>query len=214
MISTFLRRFLFQYPAIIIVIAFFWGTLAALIDGIFLNQTFASPRVAIDALVAIVAMYRLFCIAALGGAIILLFRRKVLHALCYFIAAYTIPLSMFASAALRQDRFVFTSLPHREIARIYNEQKIKSRSNESRPLLIGLDETCHPPGGCECWVVLDPSRTSGVEKEVGGWHRPTAAIFPIDTFPRHFAIVDVRRLDPDDYSVLGCSADWRALVPL
>jgi hypothetical protein len=73
----------------------------------------------------------------------------------------------------------------------------------------------HPPNACGCWIAIDPEGAGGVEKEINGWHRQPASIFPVNTFPRKFEIVNVRRLDAKAYSVLGCQVvDLTALKPL
>lgn len=211
--SPFFRRFLSLYPAIIIAIGILWGTLWASIDAFAFKHFYIAQSEVASILVYIGTFYALFCIAAFIAAVILLFRGKEFHAFCCFVAAYTFFASIFLSSAFQGDKFVFTSAPHREIAEIYNGHKLEWGPADSRAHLVALNGECHPPNGCECWVVLDPGHASGVQKEMGGWHRPTAPIFPMHTLPQHFAIVNVRRLGPDDYSVLGCEVDRTALVP-
>jgi hypothetical protein len=151
---------------------------------------------------------------ALVGTVICLLRMKWGLALCYFLAAFTVPASAVATAALNDDRFVLPSKSHQEIADIYNRRRVElfDPSKGVRP--IPLDVQCHPPSDCECWLLLDPNHTSGAEKEVVGgwlnsWHRP-AWSFPI---PANLAIVDVRRLGDDAFSVLGCEIDWTSFKP-
>jgi hypothetical protein len=122
---------------------------------------------------------------------------------------------MYASLALKGDRFTFTAGPHSEISAIYSQRRLEFEQLVVTPRLIDLDHQCHPPSCCACWIVVDPKHTSGVEKEIGGWHRPDpASIFPVGAIPLQFEIVDVRRIDANAYSVLECSADWRALKPV
>jgi hypothetical protein len=148
--------------------------------------------------------------AALVVSAASLLRRKWLAALCYFFAVCVGIVSLFASAALRDDRFTFPQWSHREIADFYNERRSEFGQANSGPRLIPLGDRCHPPSGCECWVLVDPARTSGVEQDVGGWRRPTSTIFPVGTPAEQFATVNVKPLGSDGYSVLGCDMDWSA----
>jgi hypothetical protein len=158
------------------------------------------------------------CLAALMSGLVwsaaCLLRRRWSSSLCYFVAALLAPASMYASLALKGDRFTFTNGPHREIAEIYNGRRSEFARMGPSPNLIDIGNQCHPPNGCGCWIVVDPMHASGIDEEIRGWHRPNASIFPMYTYPRNFEIVNVRRLDGDAYSVLGCEADFTALKPV
>jgi hypothetical protein len=134
--------------------------------------------------------------------VVLLFKRNFLNAICVLGVAYSMVLPVYALDAIRGDRTHFTDGPHREIAAIYHQRHPDFVSPGSR--LVPLDNQCHPPNWCTCWVLWDPSRTGEVDKDLGRWHEPKSSAFPIGTLPIEFELVDVRRLDPDAYSVLAC----------
>ena len=135
-------------------------------------------------------------------SIVLLFKRNFLNAICLIVVVCSVYFPVYALNAIRGDRTRFTDGPHREIADIYHERRPAFVSPGSR--LVPLDNQCHPPNWCTCWVLWDPSHTSGAEQDLGRWHRPKSSAFPTDAFPIEFELVDVRRLDPDAYSVLAC----------
>jgi hypothetical protein len=139
--------------------------------------------------------------------VVYLFNRRWRSALYYFIVLCIGVASILLSLALKDDRFMFVAKSHDEITGIYNQRRSEFDPNDLTPRLVPLDSQCRPPSGCECWLVVDPAHSSGVENEIGGWHRPTASIFPTNTAPEHFAIVNVKRLDSGDFSVLGCDVD-------
>jgi hypothetical protein len=208
------RRQILSYPGNLILIGILWGGSYACVDG------FISPRI-VDAvslpfhILRVIDLFQsLFLIAAIFGTAILLLRRKWLSASCYFSVGCILWLSIVAALALKGDRFVFSGGPHREIADIYHQRLAEFSSVKQSPRLVSLDRECHPPNGCYCWVLMDPNHTTGADKDVGGWQRPSAPIFPPDTFPIDFAIVNVKRLNDNVYSVLGCSTDQRGLFPL
>ena len=99
MISAFFRRFLSVYPAIIIAIGILGGALWASIDAFAFKQFYIAQSEVASILVYIGNCYALFCIAAFVAAVILLVRGKGFHALCCFVAAYTLFASMFLSSA-------------------------------------------------------------------------------------------------------------------
>jgi hypothetical protein len=148
------------------------------------------------------AVVLFMCVALIAG-IALLFRRKLFISMCYLVACVAVYASDFAVASLNDNRLVFPSRSHREIAEIYRRQDVDFEATNRTPHLIFLNEQCHPPNGCECYVLMDADHQSGVENELGGWRRPTIPIFP-DTLPVRFEIVHVRALDSSAYSVLGC----------
>src|SRR5262249_40621398 len=116
-----------------------------------------------------------FLMLGLIWSTICLFRRRWISSLCYFGAALLAPGSIYASLALKGDRFTFTAGPHNEIAGMYRQRRSEFEQLAVTPRLIDLDDQCHPPSGCACWIVVDPKQTSGVEKEIGRWHRPDPA---------------------------------------
>jgi hypothetical protein len=209
-----LRRLFFSHPTNIIPIAFFWAVPFALLDGL-IGSRIKDGTSSWAYFFGILGLFdRLFFLFVLIGGAIFLLGRGWKSALCYFAASCILYVSIIGSLALKGDRFAFTAGPHREIADIYNRRRSELDLTNRNPRLLDLDSQCHPPGGCACWAVIDPVHSSGIENEIGGWHRPTAAIFPLDTLPINFAIVDVERIDSVAYSVLGCSQDWRGWLPL
>lgn len=145
----------------------------------------------------------LFMYTLLIAGVVLLLRRKLFLSMCYLAAFAATYASGFAVASLKDDRLVFPSRSHREIADIYRLQEVDFDATNRTPHLVYLNEQCHPPNGCRCYVLMDPDHRSGVENELGGWHQPTIPIFP-NTLPVRFEIVHVRALDSAAYSVLGC----------
>jgi hypothetical protein len=145
----------------------------------------------------------LFLCGLLIAGVVLLLRRRLFLSMCYLAACAATFASDFAVASLKDNRLVFPSRSHREIADIYLRQAVDFDATNRTPHLVFLNEQCHPPNGCECYVLMDPDHRSGVENELGGWRRPTIPIFP-DTLPVRFEIVHVKALDASAYSVLGC----------
>jgi hypothetical protein len=192
-----------------------WGLLFALIDGIAFPtvRDAASP---FQILGLFMVFHVLFLFVMLIGSTVLLLRLKWLSAVCYFASASILVASSLAALALKGDRFAFTAGPHREIADIYYQRRSEFAVPSPDPRFFALKSQCRPPSGCECWVLVDLAHTSGVEREIGGWRRAQASIF-IDwdaVGPKDFAIVNVKQIDSNAYSILGCSADWTALKPL
>lgn len=156
----------------------------------------------------------LFMYALVIAGVVLLLRRKLFLSVCYLAAFAATYVSGFAVASLKDNRLVFPSRSHREIADIYHRQEVDFDVTNRTPHLVYLNEQCHPPNGCECYVLMDPDHRSGVENELGGWRRPTIAIFPQNLLPVRFALVNVRALDASAYSVLGCGIDIQPpLIP-
>jgi hypothetical protein len=145
----------------------------------------------------------LFLCGLLITGVVLLLRRKLFLSMCYLAACAATFASDFAVASLKDNRLLFPSRSHREIAAIYQRQGVDFDATNRAPHLVFMDEQCHPPNGCECYVLMDPDHRSGVENERGGWRWPTILIFP-DTLPVRFEIVHVKALDASAYSVLGC----------
>jgi hypothetical protein len=157
--------------------------------------------------------YVLFMYLLFIAGVVLLLRRKPFLSVCYLAASAAAYASCFAAAALKDDRWTFPFGAHREIASIYREHDVDFDKNNSTPHLMSLDQQCHPPSSCECWVLIDPGHRSGIENDLGGWRRPAAPIFLTDTLSLHFGIVNVRVLDSSAYSVLGCGMDIRGWLP-
>jgi hypothetical protein len=158
--------------------------------------------------------YFLFIYALFIVSVVLLLRRKLFLSVCYLAACAATYTSGFAVASLKDNRMVFPSRSHREIADIYHRQEVDFDANNRTPHRVFLDEQCHPPGGCGCWVLIDPDHRSGVENDLGGWRRPTSPMLPLDLLPVRFALVHVRALDSSAYSVLGCGIGSQApLIP-
>ena len=154
--------------------------------------------------------FALFFYGLLVAVVVLLLRRKLFLSMCYLAAFAATYASCFAVASLNDDRLVFPSRSHREIANIYQRREADFDATNRTPHRVFLDEQCHPPGGCGCWVLIDPDHRSGVENDVGGWRRPTSPMLPLNLLPVRFALVHVRALDASAYSVLGCGIDTQA----
>jgi hypothetical protein len=153
-------------------------------------------------------------IGGLIGGFISLCRLRLFAVLCYLVAPCSVILATHGSAWLKDDRFAFPGRSHKEIADLYKRHGTMADLSQPGitdkfPGLIEIDDTCHPPSGCECWIAYGPARSLGIEHDIGGWHRPISSVFP-DTSPSHFAIVTVQKIQGDAYSVMGCSMDWRS----
>jgi hypothetical protein len=158
--------------------------------------------------------YALFLCSLLIMGVVLLLRRKLFLSVCYLVAGVVAyESSYYIEGALKDDRVIFPSASHREIAAIYRQQDVDFDLTNPKPHLVSLDDRCHPPGGCGCWVLIDPGHSSGVENDLGGWHQPTAKIFPQGELPVLFEFVNVRVLDSSAYSVLACGIDFPSFRP-
>jgi len=207
------RRWIVLYPTNVLLVAVVSSGIYIVTDGIVSPRVKDASSMMFHVLVFINVCYMLLVFAVLIGTAISLVRRKWHSATSYFLATCVAYVSLFGAAALKGDRFAFANWSHREVADIYNQRRSELYAFTSRGThLVALEEQCHPPRWCECWILWDPARASGAEKEIGGWHRPTASIFPPDS--GHFAIVTVRQLDADAYSVLSCGVDWTSFKPV
>jgi hypothetical protein len=179
-------------------------------------EVFAGPRVndstspLFSVIAAIELFYVLFTYLLLIVGAVLLLRRKLFLAVCYLAAGTVGYMSFYAVAVLKDDRLILPGGAHRGIAAIYERRDVDFGIRNPSPHLISLGEQCHPPGGCGCWVLIDPGHTGGVEDDRSGWRRPTASIFLPVPIPDRFAIVNVGVLDSSAYSVLGCNMDYFA----
>jgi hypothetical protein len=209
-----LRRLVLSYPSNLIFVAVLWGIAFACVDGIVSPRVINGASLPFHLLRIIDLFHGLFLLGALVVSAILLLRRQWLSALCFFSVGCLLWVSIIASLAVKGDRFVFSGGPHREIADIYNHRPAEFSPTNQIPRLVFLDSECHPPRGCHCWVLVDPAHASDADKGASGWHRPSASIFPQNTLPAEFAIINVKRLDAAAYSVLGCSTDQRGWLPL
>jgi len=165
----------------------------------------------------------LFTFGGLIATIVFLFRARFLVALSYLALTASVFVASHVSVVLKGSRFSFPGPSHDKIAEIYRQRRPTtglSRKAFTRytqrefdlglvPGLVALGEECHPPYGCECWIAWGPALDRGIDKDVDrGWHAPRSALFP-PSRPEYFAIVHVRRIDPDAYSVLGCEFGLR-----
>ncbi len=208
------RRRAGQPSTIVIIVYCFFSAIYIVVNGIISPYVKDAMSPLARALAFVSAAYTICFISLIIASAVCLLRRRWIPSLCYFMAGLLTPASMYASLAIKGDRFTFTAGPHREIADIYHQRRSELERNVSDPGLIDIDDQCHPPNGCGCWIVVDLRHTSGVEREIGRWHRPSAAIFSMNTSPGPFEIVDVMQINNRAYSVLGCEADWTALKPL
>jgi len=187
-----------------------WGALFFLIGAYFTQDIrdgidpkgFVPPPVWGRVPAGFFVLLLLLYIGAFLAGVVSLFRLKFLNAICLISVAYSIHVPIYALDAIRGDRTRFTDGPHREIADIYHGRH--SDFVFPGPRLVPLDDQCHPPNWCTCWVIWDPHRTWSADNDLGRWHEPKSSAFPTGTLPIQFDRVDVRRLDSDAYSVLAC----------
>jgi hypothetical protein len=157
------------------------------------------------------AFLLLFTFGGLIATIVFLFRTRFIVALAYLTLTASVFVATQVSVVLKGSRFSFPGKAHDEIVEIYRQRGLLA--GLSRPGigegLVALGEECNPPYGCECWIARGPALEQGIEKDLDrDWHPPKSAVFR--TFrPNYFAIVHVRRIDGDAYSVLGCEIDLR-----
>jgi hypothetical protein len=205
--SSSLRKFVFCYPANIVLAAGVWGSASAVIDDVIIPTIKEGASLALQIFETFVVVGSFFMLVAWIGCVILLFRKKWKHALFYFSAGGVLYISAIASAAIRGDKFLFTAGPHLEIADIYHQRRSELAPDKQQ--FFNLGEACHPPSDCDCWLLWDPNHSSVVNADIGSWHTPITNFFPQDS---GFAVVDILRIDSNAFSVLGCSVDWRRAI--
>jgi len=182
------------------------GSLFIYLYGFVLPSMKDATKVTFQMVCLFLACYALFFLVALVSTAVSLFVGRWIVALYCFVASCIGIMSIYGSLALKGG-LMAAAAPHREIAEIYNRRRPELTSRGPMPRLVDLDDQCGPPAGCECWLLLDLDHFGGVEKDIGGWHRPIASVFLTNSAAEHFAIVNVKRIDPDAYSVLGCEWD-------
>jgi hypothetical protein len=166
------------------------------------------------------------CFSLFGGliaAVVFLFKARFVLALSYLALPASVFVASHISCVLKGCPLAFPEQAHDEIAEIYRQRRPTtglSREAVTRytlqkfdiglvPGLVALGAECHPPSGCECWIAWDPALDRGIDKDVDrDWHAPRSALFR-PSRPEYFAIVHVRRIDADAYSVIGCTMDMR-----
>jgi hypothetical protein len=165
----------------------------------------------------------LFTFGGLIATIVFLFRARFVVALSYLLLTASVFVASHVSVVLKGSRFSFPEKSHDKIVEIYRQRR--PTTGLSRPVfnfhsqqkfnlgdipdLVALGEECHPPYLCECWIAWGPALNRGIDKEVDrDWHAPRSALFPASR-PEYFAIVHVRPIDADAYSVIGCAMDLR-----
>jgi hypothetical protein len=196
-----------RHPTNVVLFAACWGILSVLLGGLVAPHIKDRTSVGLEIITWVQIVTNFLLLASLPGVIIFLLLRKWRAALSYFVSGCIAYSSIEATLMLKGDRFAFTSGPHREITEIYNLRKPEFDLIHSGARLVGLNRQCHPPDSCECWLVIDPSQSSGVVADVGRWHPPKARIFIDEDAlpPFHFAMIDVRQINATAYSVLGCT---------
>lgn len=110
------------------------------------------------------------------------------------------------------DRYMFPGPSHAELATEYKKMIGAGAPTRSTPRLIPFETSCHPPNSCNCWIALDFTENSQLEKEQSSFHYPTAALlvsppYPIDR--REFGRVSVRRIKPGVFSIVNCLGEYR-----
>jgi hypothetical protein len=144
------------------------------------------------------------------AVLISVIRRRWRSAISYFIAFCVAAGSVYGAAALDDHHDLQLTVPaHEAIVAFYQQQRSELSASVKGYRLVELQQRCHPLHSVECWIVFDPSHGSGVETEVGRWHRLSDySLFPYDNFG--LGSVDIRRIDADAYSVLTRSEPvWR-----
>lgn len=220
-----------SYPTSIIGISALAGSLYLAVDVLQARSSVANSWATPYVVIAI--SFLGFFFFAVIAAVVSLVKFNLASFASYLASACVLYASwqagIYASAAVKGDRFVFPSAAHDEIAKIWSQRRPATglkrpgyahywvlpaqKIFDELPDLVALGDECHPPSGCECWIARGAARDRGIEKDVGGgWHVPRSGIFPAAR-PDYFAIVHVRRIDGDAYSVLGCVCDWGALIP-
>jgi hypothetical protein len=208
------KKLVQSHPISLVFAAVLWGAVFVFSDGVVSPYVKDSTSLSSKILGMIIALTIGFFFLAFSAGGVLLLRRKWLSGLCCVAVAFILYASLLSARLVRGDRFMFTGAPHNEIAKIYNRNPSQYSDDGSGARLTSLRDDCGPPNGCACWVVVDSKHSSGVDKEIGSWHTPNASIFPRDTLPRQFVIVDVRQISQSAYSILGCEADWTAWKPV
>ena len=165
----------------------------------------------------------LFTFGGLIATIVFLFRARFIVSVSYLVLTASVFVASHFSVVLKGSQFSFPEKAHDEIVEIYRQRR--PTTGLSRPVfnfhsqqkfnlgdipgLVALGEECHPPNLCECWIAWGPALNRGIDKEVDrDWHAPRSALFPAAR-PEYFAIVHVRPIDADAYSVIGCAIDLR-----
>jgi len=165
----------------------------------------------------------LFTFGGLIATIVFLFRARFIVALSYLALTVSVFVATQVSVVLKGSRLSIPGPSHDRIAEIYRQRRPKTglarpvfnfhsqqKFNPGEvPGLVALGEECQPPVGCECWIAWGPALDRGIDKDVDrDWHAPRSALFPASS-PEYFAIVHVKRIDADAYSVLGCEFGLR-----
>lgn len=147
---------------------------------------------------------------AFGGpiaSIVFLIRARFLLALSYLALTASVFVATQVAVVLKGSRFSFPDKVHDDIVEIYRQRRplisLPRPGFGEIPGLTYLHEACNPPYGCECWIAWGPALDRGIDKDVDrDWHAPRSAQLP-------GAIVHVRQIDADAYSVIGCEVDLR-----
>jgi hypothetical protein len=208
-------KVLYRHPTNVFFAGVLWGALFIAI-GLYETRYVTNGMDILGHVPAeIILVYALFFAAALVAGFIFLLMGRFFAALCYIVTGCMMYEPFHALEWLKGDRRFVTSGPHGKIVDIYNRRRSEFTSGaDSGPRLVALNDQCGPPKECLCWIVLDPRHTSGIEQDIGGWHQPKASIVSSDDWAEPFAIVDVRRINADAYSLLSCYIDWSAWKPV
>jgi hypothetical protein len=159
-----------------------------------------SPNSALAPVVTVVTIFSfLFFFSMPVAVLISVIKRRWRSAISYVVALGVGAGSALGAAALIELQFTVSA--HEAIAAIYHQRRSELGASVKGYRLVELQQQCRPLHSEECWILFDPSHGSGIDTEVGRWHRPSNySVFPNDTF--RFGSVDIRRIDADAYSVL------------
>jgi len=206
---------------VFLVLAVLWGPAIVWLLGFWGPQNIKEFSSEEGYLSFVLLTYLALGVVALVRSVYFLFKRDTLVASYHFAAVCIAGVFLFWLRTIGLDEnFSYRSGPHTEIAEIYQQRKAEefdpstARVVNTSPRLVDLEEQCHPPTWCRCWILLDPLHRSNIERELKGGN-PLKATFPSDSgepvtlfatemVREGFGDVSVRRIDAIAYSVLAC----------
>jgi hypothetical protein len=208
-----LKALVRTYPATVPIGALAWSIMFALVDGLIAPQEIYAFSLGSVSIAILALVHALLFWILLIGAIFLVAKRKVLPALSFVCAAGFLYCASYAAAGLSGDRFVFTAQAHRRVADIYKNHRAEFQTVGPAAHLFNLHDQCDLPEACICAILIDASHSLQIRSEIGGWHRPAPSAIPQNAAQINFAILDLRAINSEAYSILACSTDLRSVLP-
>lgn len=214
-------RFVSSGAVVFLVLAVLWGPALVWLLGFWEPQNIREFSAEGGYLNFVLLAYLALVVVALVRSVYFLFKRDTLAASYHFVAVCIAGVFLFWLRAIsHDDNFSYRSSPHKDIAEIYQQRKAEefdpstARVVNTSPRLVDLEEQCHPPTWCQCWIVLDPLHRSDLERKLREGN-PLNATFPSDRgeplilfnpdlVRGGFGNVSVRRIDAIAYSMLSC----------